>query len=382
MNKLRFIEEKEPWVEEKLGEVAEWVNGYAFKPNDLLDKGVPVIKIKELLDSSKLLVRTAPNSSIPANQIINKGDLIFSWSMTLATRIWNKEQGYLNQHLYKVIPVQKLVNKEYLHQLIVREIPSLKNKMHGGTAKHITRPELLKHRVHLPSLPEQEKIGGFLSALDEEIECQSELVDLLALEYKGYSQRIFSQQLRFKDENGVDYPEWEEKKLGDIENAGKIKLGRGRVISKNDVKQNSGEYPIYSSSAMNNGLFATYGQYDFEDEMLTWSVDGGGKFFYRPAHKYSITNVCGWIKVIDENISTRYLYEALMRQWQGKKFDYSHKAHPSVIRDEYTIPLPSLPEQQKIGGFLSSLSERIESEKELLVQLKERKKAYLQKLFP
>lgn len=184
--------------------------------------------------------------------------------------------------------------------------------------------------------------------------------------------------LRFK---GHTEP-WEQKKLGELEDEGRVKLGRGRVISKNDVKRNPGNYPIYSSSALNNGLFAKYGEYDFDDERLTWSVDGGGKFFYRAPHKYSITNVCGWLKVNDlETISTRYLHEALTRQWMGKNFDYLHKAHPSVIRNEYTIPLPSLAEQERIGGFLSALDERLKVQSELVDLLALEYTGYSQRIF-
>ena len=82
--------------------------------------------------------------------------------------------------------------------------------------------------------------------------------------------------------------------LGELENLNIIKLGRGNVISKNDIRNNPGKYPIYSSSAINNGKMGEYGGYMFDDERITWSIDGGGKFFYRNNHKYSVTNVSGW----------------------------------------------------------------------------------------
>ena len=73
-----------------------------------------------------------------------------------------------------------------------------------------------------------------------------------------------------------------------------IQLGRGNIISSRDISRNPGDYPIYSSSAKGMGEFGRYGDYMFDEELITWSVDGGGRFFYRPKHRFSVTNVF-WI---------------------------------------------------------------------------------------
>ena len=106
----------------------------------------------------------------------------------------------------------------------------------------------------------------------------------------------------------------------------------------------------------------------FNTEMITWSIDGGGRFFYRPAHKYSVTNVAGWIRV--DNIAMlniKYLYYVLSNAWTKKTFDYIKKAHPSVIKDEYIIPIPPLPVQEEIIKILdkfTSLEAELEAELE------------------
>lgn len=161
--------------------------------------------------------------------------------------------------------------------------------------------------------------------------------------------------------------------LGDLEDSGIIKLGRGMVISKNDIADNPGDYPVYSSSATGLGEFGRYSKYMFDDERITWSVDGGGRFFHRKTHKYSVTNVSGWIKVNDANIITKYLYYVLDNLWLTKKFDYVKKAHPSVIRNEYKIPIPPLEVQKEIVRVLDSFTEL---EVELEVELEARKKQY------
>lgn len=168
--------------------------------------------------------------------------------------------------------------------------------------------------------------------------------------------------------DGVEY-----RTLGSLEDAGLITLGRGKVISKKDIQKNPGDYPIYSSSATNNGLLGTYGDYMFEEELITWSIDGGGKFFYRPSSRYSVTNVCGWLRVNDGRINTKYLYHALLNEWQKKVFDYVHKAHPSTIRKEYVIPLPPLEVQNEIVRILDNF---MDLTTELTEELTSRKKQY------
>lgn len=169
--------------------------------------------------------------------------------------------------------------------------------------------------------------------------------------------------------NGVPY-----RKLGEIEKDGLIKLGRGKVISKRDIANNPGTYPIYSASAMNNGKFGEYGDYMFDDIRLTWSIDGGGRFFYRDDEKYSVTNVCGWLKVLDENaFNPKFLFYVLTSQWSKLVFNYTIKAHPSVIRNTYDIPMVPLPVQSEIVRILDSFTEL---EAELEAELAGRREQY------
>lgn len=179
----------------------------------------------------------------------------------------------------------------------------------------------------------------------------------------------------------LDGVEVEWKRLGELEDMGFVKLGRGNVISKTDLASTPGGFPVYSSSALNNGEFGRYGKYMFDDERITWSVDGGGRFFYREAHKYSVTNVCGWMKVHKQDeLNTRFLYYVLSGAWEGKVFDYTKKAHPSVIRDEYEIPIPcpenpkkSLEIQAEIVRILDAFTAMTA---ELTAELNLRKKQY------
>ena len=152
---------------------------------------------------------------------------------------------------------------------------------------------------------------------------------------------------------------------------GLIKLGRGKVISKKDIAAAPGPYPIYSSAQLNDGKFGEYDHFMFDEELITWSVDGGGSFFHRPKHRFSVTNVGGTLKVLDrKRIQYKYLYYVLAYKHALLQFDWTSKAHPSVIRRLYTaIPLPPLAEQKRIAGILDAADALRAKRRESLAQL-------------
>src|SRR5690606_17057129 len=92
----------EGWRNAVLGDVAEFLNGYAFKPSDFTDDGLPVVRIKQLLNPSAPVDRF--DGDLGERYLLRNGDLVFSWSGTLAVRRWDRGPAWLNQHLFKVIP--------------------------------------------------------------------------------------------------------------------------------------------------------------------------------------------------------------------------------------------------------------------------------------
>ena len=141
-----------------------------------------------------------------------------------------------------------------------------------------------------------------------------------------------------------------------------VQLGRGKVISKIDLADTPGTFPVYSSAKDGDGKFGEYGKYLFDEELITWSVDGGGRLFHRPKHKFSVTNVGGFLRILRlDFISYRYLYYALTFEHSKISFDWVKKAHPSTLRKEYNnIPIPPLPEQKRIVAILDEAFEGVD----------------------
>jgi type I restriction enzyme S subunit len=187
-------------------------------------------------------------------------------------------------------------------------------------------------------------------------------------------------KLRFPEFRGEEG--WQTYVLEDLEAMGWVELGRGDVISAQDIKAIPGDYPIYSSSVKNNGLMGTYGRFMFDEELISWSVDGGGDFFHRPRHKFSVTNVSGYMRLKTSHLNYRFLASHLQALHASHTFDYQFKAHPSVIRKLYRLAIPTPAEQQKIAECLSSVDELMDAQARKVDALKTHKKGLMQQLFP
>lgn len=174
---------------------------------------------------------------------------------------------------------------------------------------------------------------------------------------------------------------WKKSSLSKIISNGQIELGRGNIISKIDIANIPGNYPIYSSSALNNGKFGEYGKYMFDEELVTWSVDGGGYFFFRPKHRYSVTNVSGFLRVKGNDLEPKFLYYLLSEQHKSLTFDYTTKAHPSVIKKLYWIPSISRGHQQKIATILTTIDTAIVKTQELIDKYRNIKTGLMNDLF-
>ncbi len=145
------------WKKEAMNDIADYMNGYAFKPEDWSDKGKPIIKIKEMNEGITSSTPRNDGSSIPSKYNVTAGDILFSWSATLTAMIWNSEDGILNQHLFKVTP-NKGICREYVLQSILKTLDEFKNLTTGSTMKHIQRGKLKEVFVNLPT---EDVMNGF-----------------------------------------------------------------------------------------------------------------------------------------------------------------------------------------------------------------------------
>ena len=133
-------------------------------------------------------------------------------------------------------------------------------------------------------------------------------------------------------------------------------ISRGKVISKDFIKENYGEYPVYSSQTENNGVLGWISTFDYDGEYLTWTTDGAnaGTVFYRKG-RFNITNVCGLLKPKNSEINIRYLYFAL--KLVAKKYVVQGMGNPKLMSNvmgKIKIPVPPLDVQNRIVNVLDN----------------------------
>jgi len=222
----------------------------------------------------------------------------------------------------------------------------------GGTRAKLNKSEMLKLPIPLLPLSVQSEIVRVLDNFKElTAELTAELAAELAARKKQYE--YYRKQLATMDgsigESATD-ERTQRRMLGEI-----CEITRGRVMSKEYLRDNAGEYPVYSSQTANSGIFGYINNYDYSCEAITWTTDGAnaGSVFYHCDEKFSITNVCGLLRMKGDDVLVRYLYYVL--QITAKQYVNSGMGNPKLMSNvmaKISIPIPSLDEQARIVAIL------------------------------
>ncbi len=241
---------------------------------------------------------------------------------------------------------------------------------------NITTQDFYLMPITLPSEEEQQKIANFLTTIDNRIEKIEEKKILLENYKKGVMQQIFSQELRFKGDDGNDYPDWERKKLGDICN-----IKKGEQLNREHLKEDD-LYPAINGGIMPSGYT---NRYNTEENIITIS-EGGNSCGYINfiKSKFWSGGHCYTIEDLKEDINNLFLYQILkfneilimsLRVGSGL---------PNIQKKDlnsFNLNLPPLPEQQKIANFLTTLDKKIENIQTQISESKTFKKGLLQQMF-
>lgn len=158
------------WKVKTLGDVADYLNGRAFKPTEWEKNGLPIIRIQNL--NNENAAYNYSTKEFEDKYKICYGDLLFAWSASLGAYIWRGKEAWLNQHIFKVVP--KECDKNFLFFLLMKVTTELYSKSHGSGMVHITKKTFENTKILLPPLSEQkaivEKIEEYFSELDKGIE--------------------------------------------------------------------------------------------------------------------------------------------------------------------------------------------------------------------
>jgi len=147
--------------ERPVAALAEYVNGWPFKPDDFTEDGLPVVRIQQLVDPESPADRYS--GVLPEKARLKDGDLVFSWSGSLQVRVWDRGDAYLNQHLFRVKPADG-IDPVWLRFALESAVRLFEAHMHGSAMTHITRPMMKAVRIPVPSIEDQEDLASLIDA--------------------------------------------------------------------------------------------------------------------------------------------------------------------------------------------------------------------------
>lgn len=367
--KLRFKEFSGEWESNRIGDITKLTDGMHFTPT-YVESGIPFWSIETVVSnvSPKYITNEEHENAIKRCKP-QKNDILLTRIGTLAkVKLidWNdefsiyvslaliKSSTSFNSMFAKFYFETEYYKKDFLSKSLLTAVPS-----------KINMEDLRQTIIKLPSLQEQEKIASFLSLIDDKINLQSERVKYLKDYKKGLMQKIFSRKLRFKDENGNDYPEWEEKKLGEI------------FIF---------QYGQFNNNPDNgaNGIIGGYHKYNAENSIIIghMGIYAGTVLWERRKHFVTYNGTITKPKNI-EKLIPKFGYYLLLNKNIQKVCTGSGQPFLSYndLNNVKVFCSMSIIEQNKISNLLSSLDKKIEKEQEKLNLLNEYKKGLLQQMF-
>jgi type I restriction enzyme, S subunit len=399
---LRFKEFSGEWVEKTLGEIAvkrivkNTLNKYVNVLTNSAAQGI--VYQRDFFDKD-----IANQNNLLGYYIVETDDFIYNPRISNLAPVGpisrNKLEIGVMSPLYSVFRFKEgnldffeiffYTNKWHTYMESIANYGARDDRMSFPSASFFKMPLLL------PTFAEQEKIAGFLTAVDEKIGLLEEKKRLLETYKKGIMQKLFSQELRFKDEAGAEYGEWEEKKLGEI-----FYCEKGKGLSKNKIVENGiyecilyGElytkykevvFNIFSKTNDLDGVKSKTGDLLIPSSTTTTGIDLAN---VTALNKNDIL-LGGDITILRScnNNSNNIFYAYYLSNY--KKDEIASYAQGSTIVHLYyshikdmIIDLPSFQEQEKIANFLSSIDDKIQLVAKQMEQLREWKKGLLQKMF-
>ena len=392
---LRFPEFSGEWEDGKLSNYGNLINGLTYSPDNIVDDGLLVLRSSNVQNGQIYL-----NDNVYVNLDVDDAALTKEDDILICVRNGSKrligKSTIINKNLPKSThgafmtvfrgESNKFISHWFHSSIYYKEV----HKNLGATINSINGSDLKKFKTIFPLKPEQQKIAVFLSAVDNKIEQLSKKQELLGEYKKGLMQKIFSQAIRFKADDGSEFPDWEEKKLGDLiaeisdggtpptSNKGNFGGGINWVVI-DDIRD---EIRITKETLTETGLSNSSSKLWKPETIILSTGATIGRVGIAKIYTTTKQGVCGIVvNQFTSNLFLKYWFifniNLLKRFSQGSSI--KEVRPPTLIK--FDISTPSLPEQTKIANFLSSIDSKIEQVGKQLDESKQFKKALLQQMF-
>ncbi|MFQ3781402.1 restriction endonuclease subunit S [Staphylococcus saprophyticus] len=390
--KLRFPEFIEEWCNKDVGQVVNVYDGTHQTPK-YTNKGIKFLSVENIktLKSNKFISKEAFEKDFKVRPEF--GDILMTRIGDVGTpKVVNSNED-LAYYVSLALLKPKSIYSYFLEALI--KSPTIQNEiwrktLHIAFPKKINKNEIAKIMISYPKSEEQEKIGNFFSKLDRQIELEEQKLEKLEGQKKGYMQKIFSQELRFKDENGNTFEEWKNTNfnyfMSEPDNLEKgIDLRKDQLLT---VKlEGNGVSKANINRALKMGSTVYYkrfaGQFIYGKQNF---FNGAFGIVPKFLNNYYSSGDVPALNIDYSKIDSKYFINYISRKDYYKKKEAfstgtgSKRIHEKTLLD-FDIMLPSVEEQEKIGDFFSEIDNFIEKQSYKVELLKERKKGFLQKMF-
>lgn len=222
----------------RLGDVATFINGYAFKPEDWSSIGLPIIRIQDLTGNSYQANRY--NGDYAKKYEVNEGDILISWSASLGVYVWHGEKALLNQHIFKVVFDKVEISKSFFVYQVESILEKAASAAHGATMKHLTKPVFDALPFYLPPLDEQRKIAAVLDKVSDLIAKRRQQLDKLDTLVKARFVEMFGDPVS-------------NSKCWNVESLEDVCDGIGDGLHGTPEYDDEGEYPFINGNNLING---------------------------------------------------------------------------------------------------------------------------------
>ncbi|HDE3244153.1 TPA: restriction endonuclease subunit S [Staphylococcus aureus] len=307
---------------------------------------------------------------------------------------FTKKSGVCSSEIWvlKSTKEDKLLNLFLYYFIQTKRYSDVASKSAGSKMPRADWGLIENIRVYFPELCEQQKIGEFFSKLDRQIELEEQKLELLQQQKKCYMQKIFSQELRFKDDNGNDYPEWEEKKLGELSQI--VRGASPRPIKDPkwfNKESDIGWLRISDVTDQNGKIYHLEQKLSIEGQektrvlLTTHLLLSIAASIGKPVMNFVKTGVHdGFLIFLNPKFNIFFMYywlDYFKEKWSKYGQPGSQVNLNSEIVKSQTLNMPSNHEQEKVGLFFGRNEKLIELQQEKIMYLKRRKQALILKMF-
>jgi len=360
-----MVESHSHWQHMKFRDVAHFINGYHFKPSDWKKKGLPIIRIQNLNDPEKTF--NYFDGKCDQRYFVKNGDILISWSASLGVFIWNRGDAVLNQHIFKVLPNETIIERDYFYYSAQTKLEEMSAKVHGSTMKHITKEPFLDLEIPVPPIETQRRIAGILRFADQ-LRKKREQTNLMT---NKMLQAVFLQL--FGDP--ISNPrKWSLMKFNEV---GTIARGRSKHRPRNAPELLGGEYPFIQTGDIANctGHIRNYSQTYSELGLKQSKMWAKGTLCITIAANIAATGIltfdaCFPDSVVgftpNRNVRTEYVQYWLSFLQETLEVNAPKVAQRNInlkILSELDVPVPPIELQNKFSAAVERVRELEERQK-------------------